>query len=59
MNNIIWEELKNDSPINSFRRELQSFHIDLINKVYQDSKFPADAQNLALESMYNIYNASS
>ena len=55
MNNIIWEELKNDDSINSFRRELQSYHIDLMNNVYKNDQFPIDAQNLALESIQNIY----
>ena len=57
MNNIIWEELKNDVSINSFRRELQSYHIDLLNTIYQNDNFPIDAQNLALESMQNIYKS--
>jgi hypothetical protein len=56
MNNIVWLELKNEDSINSFRRELQSHHINLMIKMFQDKKFPIDAQNLALESIQTIYN---
>ncbi len=55
MNNIIWAELKHGDSINSFRRELQNHYIDLMIKIYRDSQFPIDAQNLALESMQIIY----
>ena len=55
MNNIVWEELSMGESINSFRRELQSHHLNLIIKIYKDSKFPIDAQNLALESIQKIY----
>ena len=56
MNNIIWLELKNRDSINSFRRELQSHHINLMIKMFQDKKFPIDAQNLALKSIQTIYD---
>ena len=56
MNNIIWLELNNQDSINSFRRELQSHHIDLMINMFQNKKFPIDAQNLALESIQTIYD---
>ena len=56
MNNIIWLELKNQESINSFRRELQSHHINLMINMFQNKKFPIDAQNLALESIQTIYD---
>ena len=56
MNNVIWEELKRGSSINSFRRELQNHHLQLMLTIYKDNKFPIDAQNLALESIQKIYN---
>ncbi len=56
MNNIIWLELKNQDQINSFRRELQSHHINLMISMFQNKKFPIDAQNLALESIQTIYD---
>ena len=59
MNNIIWEELKNGNSINSFRRELQNHHINLMIKIYSDKKFPVDAQNLSLKSLQNIYDTIS
>ena len=56
MNNIIWEELRRGNSINSFRRELQNHHLQLMLTIYKDNKFPIDAQNLALESIQKIYN---
>jgi len=56
LNNIIWSELKNQDSINSFRRELQNHHINLMIQMFQNKKFPIDAQNLALESIQTIYS---
>ena len=56
MNDIVWEELNNNYNINSFRRELQNYHIDLLDNIYKNNIFPVDAQNLALQSMNQIYS---
>ena len=55
LNNIIWLELLNQNSINSFRRELQSHHINLMINIFKDKKYPVDAQNLALESIQTVY----
>jgi len=39
LNNIIWIELLNQNSINSFRRELQSHHINLMINIFKDDKF--------------------
>ena len=56
MNNIIWIELKNQDSVNSFRRELQNHHIDLMINMFKNKKYPIDAQNLALESIQTVYS---
>lgn len=56
MNNIIWIELKNQDSVNSFRRELQNHHIDLMINIFKNKKYPIDAQNLALESIQTVYS---
>ena len=56
VNDIVWEELNNNYNINSFRRELQNYHIDLLDNIYKNNIFPVDAQNLALQSMNQIYS---
>tara|TARA_B100000029_G_scaffold457638_1_gene486517 strand:- start:1568 stop:2311 length:744 start_codon:yes stop_codon:yes gene_type:complete len=55
INHIIWIELENKESINSFRRELQNYHIDLMSSVYTNTNLPVDAQNLALEAINKIY----
>ena len=56
MNNIIWKELEYNQNVNSFRRELQSHYLDVMHNTYKDKDLPIDAQNLALESIKQIYN---
>ena len=36
--------------------KLQNYHIDLLNGIYKNNDFPVDAQNLALQSMKQIYD---
>ena len=55
MNVIVWRELKTNQNINSFRRELQSHHLNLMHDVYKNKNLPIDAQNLAFESIKQIY----
>ena len=51
----IWEELNNgpkpeeQNNINSFRRQLQTLHIQYLGKIYndEDNKFPHDSESLA------------
>ncbi len=54
MNNIIWTELKNQESVNSFRRELQNHHIDLMINIFKNKKYPVDAQNLALQAIQSL-----
>ena len=56
MNYIIWKELNLNKNINSFRRELQNHHLSLMHSIYKNKDLPVDAQNLALESMKQIYD---
>ena len=56
MNVIVWKELNFNQNINSFRRELQSHHLNLMHNIYKNKDLPIDAQNLALESIKQIYN---
>ena len=45
----IWEELDNQENINSFRRQLQTLHINYLHKMYDNEKgdFPDDSQSLS------------
>ena len=56
MNAIVWKELKLNQNINSFRRELQSHYLNLMHSIYKNKNLPIDAQNLALESIKQIYS---
>ena len=56
MNDIVWTEIFNGKNINSFRREIQNHHLSLMMQIYNDKDFPIDAQNLAFESIKQIYN---
>jgi len=53
--NIVWRELYDSKPINNFRREIQSHHIDLMENIYSNKNLPIDSQNLALETMKDLY----
>ena len=56
MNDIIWKELKEYKNINSFRRELQNHHLNLMDNIYKNKDLPVDAQNLAFKSIKQIYS---
>jgi len=56
MNNIIWRELYQNKNINSFRREIQNHHLKLMLQMYNDKSMPVDAQNLAFDSINQIYD---
>ena len=63
VNTMIWEELNNGENINSYRRELQDSHIDLLKvivlDIYDITSFPNDAKILARSNLKttlkNIY----
>ena len=59
MNIIVWRELQANQNINSFRRELQSHHLNLMHDIYKNKSLPVDAQNLAFESIKQIYGIIS
>jgi len=56
----IWSEIVKPDNVNSFRRQLQLAHLNIITHIYlsQISKFPADARTLAANDMDILYNAA-
>ena len=54
----IWEELDAKENISSFRRQLQTMHINYLTKVYLDenNKFPYDSKSLSRLHLGNISN---
>ena len=56
----IWSEIVKPESVNSFRRQLQLAHLNIIIHIYlsQASKFPADALTLAANDMDILYNAA-
>ena len=67
VNRYLWEELSTASNINSYRRELQKTHINLLRTIvldiYNKTGFPNDAKTLARSNLKNtlknIYNTLS
>ena len=67
INSHLWEELNKTENINSYRRELQKTHIDLLRTImldiYNYTGFPNDAKTLARSNLKNtlknIYYALS
>ena len=55
--NELWAEVGNKESINSFRRELQSYHIKILTNIYFDkyNMFPEDASSLALNNLVDIF----
>jgi len=54
--NELWIELEKFDEINSFRRETQSFYIDLLAIVYfdTDNMFPRDTKSIAYSTLKKI-----
>ena len=54
----IWEELDSKENILSFRRQLQTMHIDYLAKIYldEDKKFPYDSKSLSRLQLGSISN---
>ena len=54
----IWEELYDKENISSFRRQLQTMHIDYLAKIYldEDKKFPYDSKSLSRLQLGSISN---
>ena len=58
VSNMIWEELDSLDNINSYRRELQKSHINLLRVIaldsYNQTSFPSDAKTAAKANLRNI-----
>jgi len=56
----IWGEIVGPEDVNSFRRQLQLAHLDIINKIYlsDPSKYPADARTLAANDLTILRQAA-
>tara|TARA_Y100001968_G_scaffold207396_1_gene190596 strand:+ start:1797 stop:4421 length:2625 start_codon:yes stop_codon:yes gene_type:complete len=56
VSNELWEELEKFNEINSFRREMQSFYIDLLTIIYfdRDNIFPRDTKSIAYSTLKKI-----
>ena len=56
ISNELFSELNKFSEINSFRRETQSFYIDLLSTMYfdKDSLFPRDAKSISFSTLRKI-----
>ena len=56
VSNEIWVELEKFDDINSFRREMQSFYIDLLAITYfdRDNMFPRDTKSIAYTTLKKI-----
>jgi len=56
VSNYMWVELEKFEEINSFRRETQSFYIDLLIKIYFDENeyFPRDTQSISYSTLRKI-----
>jgi len=54
--NELWIELERFDEINSFRRETQSFYIDLLAIIYfdRDNMFPRDTKSIAYSTLKKI-----
>ena len=56
ISDYMWSELNKFNQINSFRRETQSFYIDLLIKIYFDEEeyFPRDTRSIAYSTLQKI-----
>ncbi len=56
ISDYMWSELDKFDQINSFRRETQSFYIDLLINIYFDEKeyFPRDTRSIAYSTLQKI-----
>tara|TARA_B100000029_G_C17067448_1_gene775531 strand:- start:181 stop:651 length:471 start_codon:yes stop_codon:yes gene_type:complete len=56
ISNFMWSELDKFEEINSFRRETQSFYIDLLIYIYFDEnkRYPRDTKSIAYDSLRKI-----
>ncbi len=56
ISNELWSELGRIEEINSFRRETQSFYIDLLSTIYFDenSLFPKDTKSISYSMLRKI-----
>jgi len=52
----LWSELNKIDEINSFRRETQSFYIDLLSNIYFDENnlFPKDTKSISFSMLKKI-----
>ena len=56
VSNELWGELDKLNEINSFRRETQSFYIDLLTIIYfdEDNMFPRDTKSISYSTLKKI-----
>ncbi|MFZ5979697.1 MAG: zinc-dependent metalloprotease [Candidatus Zixiibacteriota bacterium] len=56
----IWSEVVKPEDVNSFRRQLQLTHLNIIIDIYlsEMSKYPADARTLAANDLALLYDAA-
>ena len=56
VSNELWDELDKLNEINSFRRETQSFYIDLLTIIYfdEDNMFPRDTKSISYSTLKKI-----
>ena len=53
----LWVEIENDQNVNSFRRNIQSEHIDILISIMlnKNKKFSSDATSLARNNLNKLY----
>ena len=56
VSDYMWSELKRFNEINSFRRDTQSFYVDLLINIYfnENEYFPRDTQSIAYSTLRKI-----